>query len=155
MNETVRIVRQEMDRQRQVEEFWDKLHSQYPITRGHQELGRSLLNKNMAKMADMSGDEGVRFLGDALTKEIARRQRRDELQRDASAYAPGPMGSSGHSFNPATGETVEGGAEYDHEPRTFGDIVKERRAARRAASSKYYDVAKDDSTKRRRASYAR
>jgi hypothetical protein len=149
-----RAVREVYDQQRQIESFWEAIYRDYPIIRGHKELAHKVLRDNQAKMADMSIDAAREHLGELVVKEIDRRKRRDDREAEARVYGPGPMGYGGHGVT-MDGRTVDIDPDQEREPRTFSDIIRERREARRSASRKYYDAPKDESGKRKRGAYAR
>lgn len=129
---TRQLVREELDLEQRRRAFWSKLYRQFPLVSGHKELAQRLLNKHMAKMADMSEDEGMEFLGDAATKEIERRNRRDVASAEARVMSGGHGGlDHGHGTDGEHTFDADDGR-FDHDPRehSLGAIIKNKRAAR-------------------------
>lgn len=134
---TRQLVREELEIQRRQDAFWRNLYRRFPLAQGHQELARSLLQKNMAKMADMSEEQGLEFLGDTLTKEIGRRQRRDAASAEARIMSGSGM-EHGHSTDGANTFDADD-SRFDVDPRenSLGARIRARRADRLAAQRSF------------------
>ena len=129
-----RAARDELNIQKQRDAFWAKLFSTYPVARGHQEVARSLMQKNMAKMADMDQDAAIEFLGNAIKAEIGRRTRRDADQVETQAYSGGPSGPHGHSTDGVNTFDPDD-SRFDHDPKdnSMGARIKANKERRRSA----------------------
>lgn len=133
MSDEIRqAVRQEMERQKQATQFWASLHDNFPVTRGHRPLAERLLHKHMATMADMTPEEGIEFLGDAITKELNRVTRRDA---DPS-YNDALVMRGSHDDPDGSNHNASIDALYQA-PGGFGDTIKKRRAMRRDAARQF------------------